>query len=60
MVDDLPRCPSRGGGTCKDGVDMPDRCDMDESFRKMAGPGAPSGAFVNANVECVGEGKGDA
>jgi hypothetical protein len=58
-VEDLPRCPRRGGGTWRDGVDPPDRWDMDDSFRKIAGPGDPCGAFVKATVECVGEGKGD-
>ena len=50
-VEDLPRCPSRGGGTWRDGVDAPDRWDMDDSFRNVDGPGDPFEACVRASIE---------
>ena len=54
-----PLAPSRGGG-CISELDFVERLELIESFLTTAGPGAPNGALVSANVECVGEGRGDA
>ncbi len=59
IVEERPLEPSSGGGIGIDGVDFADRWDVIESFRKTDGPGDPKGALVSANVEWVGDGKGD-
>lgn len=58
-MDDLPLAPNLGGTNVTDGVDRIELVDIVECLRTIAGPGDPSGAFVRAVIEWVGEGIGE-